>query len=124
LTMYYPMRVIRKNNLKLIWNVAWRLEYPFASDLWASSTWQSIQRNSKKNFGNRKVADYLFRAEFELYNLKEDPDELVNLALNSEYQDQLGNMKALLKTFQKETKDPWLIIWENDAQLQGTGVNL
>ena len=42
ITMYYPMRVVREKNFKLIRNIAWRLEYPFASDLWAASTWQEV----------------------------------------------------------------------------------
>ena len=53
--MYYPMRVVREGKYKLIWNIAWRLEYPFASDLWAASTWQSVYRNDGKYFGKRFV---------------------------------------------------------------------
>ena len=34
--MYYPMRVVRDSNYKLIWNIAHQLPYPFASDLWAA----------------------------------------------------------------------------------------
>ena len=124
ITMYYPMRVVRNKNYKLIWNIAWRLEYPFASDLWASSTWQSIYRNDIENFGPRKVQDFLFRAEFELYDLKKDPDELNNLATNKEFKETLESMKTKLKKFQKDTSDPWMIMWGHDASLQGTGVNL
>ena len=57
ITMYYPMRVCRSENYKLIWNLAWRLEYPFASDLWAASTWQCIYRSQEPYFGLRKVHD-------------------------------------------------------------------
>lgn len=124
LTMYYPMRVVRKGNMKLIWNVAWRLEYPFASDLWAASTWQSIYRNKIEYFGKRTVQDYLFRAEFELYDLAADPDESKNLADDPAYATELENLKNKIKAFQLKTRDPWLIIWSGDAQLQGTGVNL
>ncbi len=41
-TMYYPMRVVRQGNYKLIYNLAWWMPYPFASDLWSSPTWRSI----------------------------------------------------------------------------------
>ena len=78
--MYYPMRVVREGNTKLIWNIAWRLEYPFASDLWAASTWQSVYRSEADTYGRRKVKDYLFRPEFELFDLATDPDERNNLA--------------------------------------------
>lgn len=124
ITMYYPMRVVRNKNYKLIWNIAWRLEYPFASDLWDSSTWQSIYRTDKKYFGNKKVEDYLFRPEFELYDLEKDPNELNNLASNKEFKIILKTMKNKLKDFQNKTKDPWKIMWNHDTSLQGTGTNL
>ncbi|WP_282122099.1 sulfatase family protein [Algibacter mikhailovii] len=124
ITMYYPMRVAIDKNYKLIWNIAWRLEYPFASDLWAASTWQSIYRNDIEDFGPRKVKDYLFRPEFELFNLKNDPLETNNLADNEKYAEILESMKAKLKKFQKDTSDPWMIMWDHESSLQGTGVNL
>lgn len=52
ITMYYPMRAMRKGDYKIIWNIAYQLEYPFASDLWVSSTWQSVLRNNKNISGN------------------------------------------------------------------------
>ena len=124
ITMYYPMRVVRSKNYKLIWNIAYRLEYPFASDLWASSTWQSIYRNKIEYFGPKKVQDFLFRPEFELYDLSKDKNELDNLAYKDEFSDVLDSMKSKMKKFQKETSDPWMIMWGHDASLQGSGVNL
>ncbi|WP_111709075.1 sulfatase family protein [Lutibacter citreus] len=124
ITMYYPMRVVRKDNYKLIWNIAWRLEYPFASDLWASSTWQSIYRNNNEYYGPKKVDDYLFRPEFELYDLAKDPNELNNLANQKEFGEKLETMKIKLKDFQIKTRDPWQIMWSHDSSMQGTGVNL
>jgi len=124
LTMYYPMRVIRDGKYKLIWNVAWQLPYPFASDLWAASTWQGIHRANEKLFGNRPVKDYLYRAEFELYDLSKDPEELVNLADKKRHANTLRKLQEKLKTFQIKTRDPWQIMWNNESQVQGTGVNL
>lgn len=124
ITMYYPMRVVRSNNYKLIWNIAYRLEYPFASDLWASSTWQSVYRTHQEYFGPKKVQDFLFRPEFELYDLDKDPNELNNLADIDAYKNTLESLKIKLKNFQTRTSDPWKIMWNHDATLQGTGVNL
>lgn len=124
ITMYYPMRVAIEKNYKLIWNIAWQLDYPFASDLWASSTWQSVYRKKEKYYGKKTVEDYLKHAEFELFDLEKDPDEVNNLANNNAYQEVLEHMKAKLKNFQKTTRDPWLIMWNHDNSLQGTGVNL
>lgn len=124
LTMYYPMRVIREGHYKLIWNIAWRLEYPFASDLWAASTWQGIYRTDQENFGKRKVKDYLFRAEFELYDLSSDPGELINLTHNKAHTKTLERLQFKLKAWQKKTNDPWQIMWNHESEEQGTGVNL
>ncbi|WP_276168173.1 sulfatase family protein [Zobellia alginiliquefaciens] len=124
ITMYYPMRVVRDKNYKLIRNIAWRQEYPFASDLWAASTWQEVYRSEKEYFGKRKVKDYLFRPEFELFDLSKDPDESQNLANDENYTEVLEGLKTKMKAFQLETKDPWLISWDYDNSLQGTGVNL
>ena len=124
ITMYYPMRAYIQGKYKLIWNIAWRLEYPFASDLWASSTWQGIYRNHEPNFGKRPVQQYLFRQEFEFYDLEADPGEINNLALDLANHVILEEMKTKMKAFQLRTDDPWLIMWDHDASLQGTGVNL
>ena len=124
ITMYYPMRVVREGNYKLIRNIAWGLEYPFASDLWASSTWQEVHRNEKEFFGNKKTEDYLHRPEFELFDLSKDPNELNNLADNKDYKEVLDGLIAKMKAFQLKTKDPWYNSWNYDPALQGTGLNL
>ncbi|MGJ8697508.1 MAG: sulfatase family protein [Verrucomicrobiaceae bacterium] len=124
LTMYYPMRVIRSGNYKLIWNIAYRLEYPFASDLWAASTWQANYRTKTKTFGPRTMQDFLFRAEFELYDLSTDPNESKNLAGEKAHAATLLNLKKKLKAFQLKTKDPWQISWSYETNVQGTGVGL
>ena len=41
-TMYYPMRMVRTLTHKYILNLAPGLEYPHASDLWGSATWQGV----------------------------------------------------------------------------------
>ncbi len=124
ITMYYPMRVVRHKDYKLIWNIAWRLEYPFASDLWAASTWQGVYRPKGKKFGQRRVKDCLFRPEFELFNLRTDPEETRNLAFDKGHAQILHQFQEKLKAFQLKTKDPWQIMWEHESQVQGAGVNL
>lgn len=114
ITMYYPMRVVHERRFKLIWNIAHGLDYPFASDLWASKTWQSILERGDKIYGKRSVEAYLKRPAFELYDLESDPDEVLNLAENPEYADTLARMKKKLENFQKETKDPWVIKWKHE----------
>jgi N-sulfoglucosamine sulfohydrolase len=112
ITMYYPMRVVRERKYKLIWNIAHGLEYPFASDLWASATWQATLRDHRKYYGKRTVEAYLHRPKFELYDLENDPDEIKNLADDPKYAKVLEDLKTKLKAFQKRTKDPWILKWE------------
>jgi len=112
ITMYYPMRVVRRRKYKLIWNIAHGLDYPFASDLWAAPTWQATINNGKKYYGKRTVEAYLHRPKFELYDLENDPHEVKNLAENPKYEKVLEELKAELKTFQKRTKDPWIVKWQ------------
>ncbi len=123
-TMYYPMRVYQNRRYKLIWNIAWQLPYPFASDLWASPTWQGVHRREEPYYGKRKVTDYMQRDEFELYDMVNDPDEINNLAGKPEYREKLDIMIEEIKDFQLRTRDPWLIMWDNESVFQGTGVNL
>lgn len=112
ITMYYPMRVVRQRRYKLIWNIAHGLDYPFASDLWAASTWQSTIKAGNKYYGKRTVEAYLRRPKFELYDLQNDPHEVKNLADNPKHEKVLAKLKTKLKAFQKRTKDPWLLKWE------------
>jgi len=111
-TMYYPVRVVRERKYKLTWNIAHALAFPFASDLYASPTWQAVLRNGSEHYGKRTVDAYLHRPKFELYDLENDPDELHNLAEDSAHAKTLARMQAKLKAFQERTKDPWLLKWE------------
>jgi len=112
ITMYYPMRVLRGRRYKLLWNIAHGLDYPFASDLWASATWQGIVKRGEKVYGKRRVAAYLKRPAFELYDLQEDPHEVKNLAADPAHATVLKELKDKLRAFQKRTKDPWIVKWK------------
>lgn len=111
--MYYPMRVVRGKQYKLIWNIAYPLPYPFASDLWAAASWKAqYQQGPDAPYGKRTVGRYIHRPQFELYDLQKDPDEAVNLAEDPNYAAVLKEYQDKLKAFQKETDDPWIMKWE------------
>ena len=76
------MRVIREGDIKYIYNIASGLEYPSASDLYASPTWQGViaRHDPQEYYGRRTVDAYLHRPKHELYDLKSDPHETKNLA--------------------------------------------
>ncbi len=110
--MYYPMRVVRDRNYKLIWNIAHGLPYPFATDLWVSATWQEVyQQGTDQIYGVKRVLDYIYRPEFELYDMQADPFESTNLASNPEFEDVLSTYKEKMKAFQARTSDPWAMKW-------------
>ncbi len=111
--MYYPMRVVRDRDYKLIWNIAHPLPYPFASDLWAASSWQAQYRQSlTAPWGKRTVGAYIHRPRFELYDMRTDPDETTNLALDPDHADTLERYKTRLRALQRQLGDRWESKWE------------
>ncbi len=109
ITMYYPSRGTRTKKYKYINNLAHEMIFPFASDLYASKTWQYILKNEESYFGARTVENYLYRDEEELYDLEQDPNEIHNLANNPRYRNVLTELKQQTMDFRRRTKDPWLI---------------
>lgn len=111
--MYYPMRVVRDQKYKLIWNIAHPLPYPFASDLWAASSWQAqFKKGMDAPYGRKTVGQYIHRPQFELFDIEKDPHEANNLAVSTEFQDVLEQYKAKLKDYQKKMSDPWIMKWD------------
>ena len=111
--MYYPMRALRDHRYKLIWNIAHPLPYPFASDLWAASSWQAQWRQGlDAPYGQKTVGHYIERPEFEFYDLLHDPHEGTNLAESQEHREILEKYQARLKELQLELEDPWIIKWQ------------
>lgn len=111
--MYYPMRSVSDGRYKLIWNIAAGLPYPFASDLWASSTWQAqLAKGPDTEYGMMTVDEYVNRPTWELYDLGTIGYEDKNLAEDPRYKTVLADMQAKLKEYQKTMDDPWIMKWE------------
>ena len=111
--MYYPMRVVRDDSYKLIWNIAHGLPYPFASDLWAASSWQAqFRQGPDAPYGQKTVGEYIHRPRFELYDIRNDPEETTNLAESSGHRELLRQYQEKLKRFQREMEDPWITKWD------------
>lgn len=110
ITMYYPSRGVRTPRFKYIHNLAHPLPFPFASDLWASKTWQGILERNAPLYGGRGVQDYLYRPEEELYDIVNDPYETRNLAEDPDYRETLVALRESTEAHRRRTKDPWLIL--------------
>lgn len=111
ITMYYPMRVVIDGKWKLIFNIAHQLPYPFATDIYASPTWQGVLKRNEKMFAGRTVESFLQRTRFELYDLEADPWETNNLSTSAEHAETLKRLQAKLQAWEKQTEDPWELKW-------------
>jgi N-sulfoglucosamine sulfohydrolase len=95
-TNYWPTRYIRDRRYKYHRNMAWRLDFPFAADIYGSLSWEDIrnappvptnggssgeggQAEPQKMIGNRPLRSFFFRPPEELYDLSADPYEVHNL---------------------------------------------
>ncbi|KIW23720.1 uncharacterized protein PV07_11898 [Cladophialophora immunda] len=115
---YWPTRVVRNRRFKYHRNIAWQLDFPFASDLYASLTLEGVRKNHQGKpgqegadvlIGARSLKQYVRRPAEELYDLESDPVEVRNLADQPEYASVLAQMRHECETWQEETKDPWLL---------------
>ena len=113
-TMYYPMRMVRTRRHKYVLNLAHGLEFPFASDIHGSPTWQAVLRRDDRMMGRRTVEQFLRRPREELYDLEADPDELRNVAADPAYAAALNDLRARMKAWQERTKDPWVVKYEHE----------
>lgn len=105
--MYYPMRMIRDRNYKFIWNLAYEQNFPLGVE--CMPFLNLIQSNKLEYIGKRRIVDYLHRPKFELYDLLKDPNEIDNLAYNTNYAELLKFYKNRIFKFQNETGDVWNI---------------
>ena len=108
-TMFYPMRSIRTRKYRYILNLYPELEFPFATDLFVSKTWQGILKRKLEYMGRRRTRDYLYRPKEELYDIEQDPGESVNLAQNTNYSEILRTLRDALRQMRLDTDDYWLI---------------
>ncbi|KAJ5259620.1 hypothetical protein N7478_012601 [Penicillium angulare] len=109
-TNYWPTRFIRDRQFKYHRNLAWRLDFPFAADLYGSLSWEDVRNSTEKDImiGDRKLKDFFFRPPEELYDLQNDPNEVNNLVDDPDYTSVLTTLRSKLETWQRRTEDPWL----------------
>jgi N-sulfoglucosamine sulfohydrolase len=113
-TMYYPMRMVRTRTHKYVRNLAHRLDYPFASDLYDSPTWQGVLKRGDGKLGRRSVEQFVRRPAEELYDLGKDPHELKNVAGDPKSAGVLKELRRRMKEWQTKTKDPWVVKYTHE----------
>jgi N-sulfoglucosamine sulfohydrolase len=109
ITMYYPMRMIRTRQYKLIWNIAWQLPYPTGWNVYDSSTAEALRSPDVLYLGQRSKADYYQRPRIELYDVQNDPLEIRNLAGDPAHAEIRDELFRRVTDFMEATNDPWRI---------------
>jgi N-sulfoglucosamine sulfohydrolase len=107
-TMYYPMRTWRDRRYKLIWNLCAESPWRDASEVTRQAPWAETWRRGETFIGNRPIEKYLWRPPVELYDLQEDPHELVNLADEPRHAGLQRDLSGKLLARLRETGDNWL----------------
>jgi N-sulfoglucosamine sulfohydrolase len=113
-TMYYPVRAVRTRTHKYIRNLAHKLDYPCAADLYNSPTWQGVLKRGERMLGRRSVEQYVHRPLEELYDLEKDPHELNNLAAEETHAKTLVELRQILRAWQEKTGDPWVVKYRHE----------
>ena len=111
ITMYYPMRVVRTRNYRLIHNMAYRMPFPIDQDFYASPSFQDLLERTHDHRPLEWFTDlrrYYYRPAWELYDVLADPHELHNLANKSSMTDVMHTLQRHLLAWQNATADPWL----------------
>jgi N-sulfoglucosamine sulfohydrolase len=112
ITNFWPTRFLRTPRFKYHRNVAWKLDFPFATDLYASLTWEGMRNSGgpekEAMVGPRTLKNYIRRPPEELYDLENDPREINNLATHPDFQEIVHELRADLERWQLETRDPFL----------------
>lgn len=108
ITNYWPTRFVRTRRYKYHRNLAWRLDFPMAADIYGSLAWEDVRNSEDKSVGGRKLQDYFFRPPEELYDLDADPNELKNLVKDPAHEEALNDLRVKLEQWQRRSEDPWL----------------
>ncbi|XP_076242988.1 N-sulfoglucosamine sulfohydrolase [Calliopsis andreniformis] len=111
ITMYYPMRAIRTKRYKLIHNINYKMPFPIDQDFYVSPTFQDLLNRTKNHQPLRwykTLKTYYERPEWELYDLKYDPEERNNIASKPSVKDIFTDLQERLFKWQEMTDDPWL----------------
>ncbi|VEN47968.1 unnamed protein product [Callosobruchus maculatus] len=110
-TMYYPMRMVRTHQYKLIHNINYYSPFPIDQDFYISPTFQDLLNRTKTHqnlYWFKTLEQYYKRPEWELFDLKHDPEELNNIVKKNTSQEIFKILKNELMNWQKATSDPWL----------------
>ena len=114
-TNYYPYRVVHEQRFKLVHNIAWRMQMPLGSDLFASPAWQAVRKGKLERMGKRQTRKVLFHDREELFDTQNDPAESVNLINDPAHKATAERLRKDLLAFRERTGDTWLSVDEQEV---------
>ena len=105
---FFPRRAIRDDRYKLIHNLMAGKTKP-STGIDGDRAYPLSQQPKYQDTPTRRAFDtFADPPEFELYDLKNDPNELNNLAGKADLAEVQQRMKAALEQWRKETGDPFM----------------
>ncbi|XP_069124025.1 N-sulphoglucosamine sulphohydrolase-like isoform X1 [Argopecten irradians] len=110
-TMYYPMRVIRNKQYKLIQNINFQMPFSIDQDFFISRTFQDLLNRTRRGQDThwyKTLRNYYYRDQWELFNIVSDPKELQNLAYDPGHAKVYHQLQSQLNMWQNVTFDPWI----------------
>ncbi|XP_022108802.1 N-sulphoglucosamine sulphohydrolase-like isoform X1 [Acanthaster planci] len=110
-TMYYPMRVVRNRQYKLIHNMNNLAPFNIDQDFYISSTFQDLlsrTRSGEPTHWFKTLKDYYYRPQWELFDHRADPLETTNLAKDKRFASVLRDLREQVLRWQNVTNDPWI----------------
>jgi N-sulfoglucosamine sulfohydrolase len=124
ITNFYPTRFLRSRRYKYHRNICWKLDFPFSMDIYVSLSWEAIRNCAKPKggdimIGKRTLTSYVARGPEELYDMDEDPYEVVNLVQDPKHADLVKEMREKVVAWQRLTEDPWL--FRDGVTMRGLG---
>ena len=119
----YTQRAIRNKEFKLVWNPEREVDYyldvlmkPTSGKFFAKVWREWLKKAQTDPAAQAKIDRVVKHPEFELYDIKNDPWELNNLADNPEYTQKLREMHAQLKADMEKLKDAFSTVDPKDAK--------
>ena len=119
----YTQRAIRNKEFKLVWNPEREVDYyldvlmnPTSGKFFAKVWREWLKKAQTDPAAQAKINRVVKHPEFELYDIKNDPWELNNLADNPEYTQKLREMHAQLKADMEKLKDAFSTVDPKDAK--------
>lgn len=102
---YYPRRSIRQGDFKLIYNPNYLEKFPFKAIDKDPAFNLSRLPQYDNTFARIIFNNYVKPAEYELYNIEDDPHEFYNLANDNGYQNIKVELQEKLKDWMQATND-------------------